>query len=81
METKIIDRLKGGTDALAVGAKADIVQVILEAAFGIARCASGQGRQQHRSQKQLCEAEWVSEWGLPWFHSPLQVKAGTVLYV
>jgi len=57
METKIIDRLKGGTDALAVGAKADIVQVILEAAFGIARCASGQGRQQHRSQKQLCEAE------------------------
>jgi len=45
MEMKIIDGLKGGTDARGVGAKADIAQVILEAAFGIARRAAGQGRQ------------------------------------
>ena len=45
METKAIDGLKGGTDAQAVGAKEDIAQVILEAAFGISRRASGQGRQ------------------------------------
>ena len=45
METKIIDGLKGGTDARAVAAKADIAQVILEAAFGITRRTGGQGRQ------------------------------------
>jgi hypothetical protein len=45
METKTIDGLKGGTEARALGAKADIAQVILEAAFGIARRTSGQGRQ------------------------------------
>ena len=45
METNEIEGLKGGTDARAVGAKADIAQVILEAAFGIALRDSGQARQ------------------------------------
>jgi hypothetical protein len=44
MKTNAICGLKGGTDARAFGAKTDIAQVILEAAFGIARRATGQAR-------------------------------------